>query len=304
MKGAARLIIFFSLSFMLILCCAASMYIMLQLVEGTYTLPNPVVFLAQAAGESFLAAVPWALYITLLLTSNYASRKGINPVVSILLGLFLAVGFSMGAIAGASRLERLEGPSVKTSIPGGPGAILLTDTGLAVLPLGPHREDGPLATVSADGHLQYRKVRSIGASILGRIRFGLKEDTTPFFLESLVEDADRCAAGLAGTYAKGLPLLAIQLCAQAFLLLSFWFVLDITTWPMANLFMGSLIFRGILSFASLANSTQAEPIIRGFMPVPLDGALLGPIVLLALGAAVYLYSAVHALARGWREKHA
>jgi hypothetical protein len=291
---------------MLILCGAASMYFMLQLVEGTYTLPNPTISLAQAAGESFLSAVPWALYIALLLTSSYAFRRSIAPGILIFLGIILALGFSLGAILGASRLEQMAGigPSIRTSIPGGPGAILQTDGGLALLPLGPHQEEGPLVTASADGSLEYKKTRRIGGSILGRIRFGLKENSVPFFLSALVQDVDRCSEGLAAAYSKGLSVLAVQLCAQAFLLLSFWFILDITAWPMANLFLGSLIFRGILSFAALVNSTEAEGIIGGFMPLPLDGALLGPLVLFAMGAAVYLYSAVHALARGWSKKHA
>jgi hypothetical protein len=81
------------------------------------------------------------------------------------------------------------------------------------------------------------------------------------------------------------------------LLSSLRFVLDLSSWPLANLFCGALVFRGILAFQTFIDSRSVQTFIIAFFDNRIDGALLSPIIFAGLGLLTLLYTFLVGVAR-------
>jgi hypothetical protein len=68
------------------------------------------------------------------------------------------------------------------------------------------------------------------------------------------------------------------------------YVVKFSVWPLANLFLAALVFRGVLSFNTFITSPSMLEIIDSFLNniVPISAAL--PLFFLLIGGLVNLYS--------------
>ncbi len=89
----------------------------------------------------------------------------------------------------------------------------------------------------------------------------------------------------------------------SFFLASFQFVFRLTAWPLANLFLGALIFRFLVFFEQAIYSEEATQFIgvlsQGFLPE----SMVTPAALVALGILLNIYSLLLYLAQDRRSSH-
>jgi hypothetical protein len=98
--------------------------------------------------------------------------------------------------------------------------------------------------------------------------------------------------------AGGLIPFAIYVGALIFFLVSLRFVMDLSSWPLANLFSGAVVFRGILAFQTFLDSPIIQDFLLAFVDGRIEGSFLSPAIFAGLGVLILLYTFLVNLARG------
>jgi hypothetical protein len=245
---------------------------------------------------NFIAAgwvsLPIGLYGALLFSLSYASRRQIPALIRCLVLFILALGFTGGISLGLSRLPDSIAPGQGKGLEtlGKPG-LLLSEADTVIVLLGdPARKDGPRVVSIPGRPLIYQEVpRGPGDTILGLppIRFN-RDDL--FLFEGLFIDMTLTAEQFRTRLREGLVPFAAYTGALIFLLVSLDFVLNLSSWPLANLFLGAVAFRGILAFEAFLNSREIQGGIHAFFKNRLPELLISPMVFAAIGLLLILYN--------------
>jgi hypothetical protein len=177
---------------------------------------------------------------------------------------------------------------------GEPGLILTnaqrSSNMVMVLLRGPAEPGGPRVAVIPGQRLLYQaEPAGPGNTVLSLppIPFG---DDTPWFLKSMTIDLRLSAEQLEGRFKAGLlPFLAYS-GALILLLSSLGGVLKLSAWPLANLFLGCLAFRGILALETFFNSPETQDIFESFLENRLPLSFAVPLIFCALGILAHIYS--------------
>jgi hypothetical protein len=80
------------------------------------------------------------------------------------------------------------------------------------------------------------------------------------------------------------------------------FLFGLSSWPLANLFLGAIAFRGVLSLEIFLITPETEAIIRSFLSNRVQDFLIPPLVFLGLSALILLYTFLAFLARRGKEE--
>ena len=81
------------------------------------------------------------------------------------------------------------------------------------------------------------------------------------------------------------------------LLASMHFIFGLSHWPLANIFLGALVFRGLLALEVFLNSREINNLIGSFLGEGIPPVMITPIVLGAIGILSMLYSILAHMAR-------
>jgi hypothetical protein len=260
---------------------------------------------SEAFLPKFIAAggvsLPVALYGALLFSLSYAFRGRIPAMLARLVLFILALGLTLGISLGLSRFPDISSPGEGPNLPtlGRPGLLLAEGDTVMVLLEAPTVRDGS-RMVSIPGHpLIYQEVPlGAGNTILSLPPVFFVRDTA-LFLENLFIDISLSAGQLHTRLEEGLVSFAAYTGALVFLLLSLGFVLNLSAWPMANLFLGALAFRGILALDGFLNSREIQGFIGAFLGNRLPGFLVSPLVFAGMGVLFILYNLLSFFAWGW-----
>jgi hypothetical protein len=122
------------------------------------------------------------------------------------------------------------------------------------------------------------------------------------FIQGLLIDSTLVAGELETRLNQGLLPFAFYAGAIILLLSSLHFVLNLSVWPLANLFCGVLVFRGFLAFQTFVDSQSVQALILAFFDNRIDGALLSPIIFAGLALLILLYTLLANLAWGGRRR--
>jgi hypothetical protein len=302
MKNVARLVLFFTSC--LIAAFAVSTFIrFLHIrIDEIRSLPP----LESRIGEELLSAVRWALpislYISLLFSLSYTVRRRIFAPVAMLCLFILGSAACLGLIAGAEGFSRLAAYLAPPESLGNPGLILTQADNAIVLVQDPGEIWG-VRVVSIPGQpLIYQEVprglnnRPISLPPIP-FRTGTAWGLQSFFIDfSLVSRhlVDRFT--LAPPLGGALPFM-IYVCALVFFLVSLRIVLDLSNWPLANLFLGALAFRGIVVMETFLNSREVQDILNSFLGDLIPPGCASPLIFVFLGLLISLYTFLHYLAR-------
>jgi hypothetical protein len=306
-KNIARLVLFFSLTFAaLFIFSAAPRYLHLWM-GGVRLLPAR----PQMALPEFIAAARWALsltvYFSLLFGLSYAARLNTGPfgagkrrlsAPSAMLCLFiLALAFSTGITLGLDRLGAMV-PAPGLSRPlGGPGLLLTQgDTTIALL-RGPAESQGSRVVAMPGRSLVYQE-QPLGPNntvlSLPPVPF---RDEAPWFLRSLAIDFSLTGRRFVARLEEGLVSFLISAGALIFLLVSLGFILKVSNWPLANLSLGCLAFRGILAAETFLNSPEIQDLFAEFLENRLPLSYTVPLIFSVFGVMINLYTFLVFLAR-------
>jgi hypothetical protein len=299
-RKIARLVVFFSLSFASLLLVSTGMRFLAIRLEWVKSLSSqPLSTLAV-----LIAAARWAmsfgLYGGVLLSLSYAARERIFAPAAAVCITLLALGFACGIGQGLESWENVPSAGVPTRPLGGPGLILggseRPSSTAIVLVRGP-AEPGGARVVAVPGRpMQYHAVFA-GKDPLDGLPPAPFGDGSPWFLRSLAIDLRLNAENLQRLAGEGLAAFLEYAGALIFLLCSLSFVFKLSAWPLANLFLGCLAFRGILALETFFNSPEMQDVFDSFLQgrLPLTHAV--PLIFCGVGLLACLYSVLVYLAR-------
>ncbi|MCL2879323.1 MAG: hypothetical protein FWF29_03675 [Treponema sp.] len=292
MKKLARLILFFSFSFIILLIAGTGLRFLVLKVQWIRYLP--------AADESpltlLVSSAHWALSLALfgaILTSlSYTARLKIFAPAAFAGIVILSLVFSFGVSLGLERWSLVPAGHSGAVIPGGAGVIASQGTTSVVLLNGPQDPRGPLVISIADRPLLYRP-QAAGPNntslVIPPLPLG---SDSPWFLKSIAIDLRLNAEQFQSSFAEGAVPFIIYAGALIFFLASLGFLFKLSVWPLANLCVGALVFRLILSFETFINSPEMHDTFASFTGNYIRDSLVVPLIFCVFGVLVIIYSAL------------
>lgn len=289
-KNFVKLILLFSLSFVIIFLVSTGFRFLSLHINWVKTLPpRPETSLVLV-----IAAAKWALTLALfssiLFSLSYTARRSYNVLMSVIIIMSLSVLLCFGVFTLLKNLESVP-PSQTAAIRLGSNGLMLSNSlnrneTSVILLKGNTESLGPRVTSISGQPLIFQE--TAGANFyLPPVPFG---DDTPWFLKSLAIDIRLNSEILQNKFNEGLYPFLIFAGSLIFLLSSLGYIIKISAWPLVNLFLGILIFRGILALETFIYTPEMLEIINSFLKNVAPESLALPLIFLAAGALIHLYS--------------
>jgi hypothetical protein len=292
-KNIVRLVLFFSL-------CFAAVFLSAVLIRYLHIRIDAVRFLSSGPEDTLTelrSAVQWALPVTvyfgLLFSLSYSVRRSIPFILSMIILVTLMGALSTGISLGTGGLARVSFPQKSPKVLGYPGLILTQGDNRIILLRGP-AELGGSRVVSLPGQpLIYQEIPT------GPNNTILSLPPVPFkasmdeVLQSLIIDFSLTGREFARRLSNGLDSFLIYAISLIFLLVSLRFILNLSRWPLANLFLGALAFRGILSLETFLNSEQAHDFLASFLGDRVSPSYITPLAFCILAVLICLYTGLN-----------
>ncbi|MDR2314375.1 MAG: hypothetical protein LBE02_07550 [Spirochaetaceae bacterium] len=303
MKNIAKLVLFFSLSFMALFFLAGFLDLLQKWTDAALIFPPP------GRGTGFFPgnlvtrmALPAAFYGSILLGLNYSTRRRMAYPAAFAVIFVCALGLSAAAFTGLESLQRLGG--LRITMEQAPAKMVepgfIFTTGSSIIPGPPDKliflED-PYKTGAARAVSRGSFFYQGNGPAIYPVRLPFPEEKSRF-LGSITEDFLRSAQYLAAWFETGLLPYGVYAGSLALFLLSLGCLVNISYWSLANLFLGILAFRGALMLDAFLNQPHIHELLSSFAQNIVHESLVNPIIFSALGALILLYSALVYLARG------
>jgi hypothetical protein len=289
-KNFAKLVLLFSLSFIIIFLVTTGFRFLALKVEWAKILPAK----PETSLTLILTAAHWALSLTLfssiLFTFNYAARKSFFAPMAIASIVGLSLCFAFGATLALDKWEAVP-PATSAGIHMGDRGLVLSNSinrneTAVVLLNGTFEPLGPRVVAVPEQSMLYYESAGEGFD-LPPVPFG---DDTPWFLKSVSIDIRLNAEMFQKLYTQGIFPFFIYAGSLVFILCALGYMIRFSAWPLANLFIGILAFRGVLACATFFNTPEAQEIMSSFLKDSIPVSLAVPLIFIAVGFLVCLYS--------------
>jgi hypothetical protein len=297
MNNIARLALFFTVFLIIGFALAGACEYLRLAVDAATTIPaGPPVKLGQFMG-ALRGIFPLILYGSILMGLSYSARRFIAPFAAILSVFILAGGAALGLSLGlrnlqAGSLDLPLRPAGETRTLGSPG-LILPQWDVVVTLLGDPGKSESSRVISIPGRPLIHQAKPSGPN-----------QAVPLFrnggsalMRGLLVDSALAAEQLENRLNGGLLPFALYGGAIILLLSSLRFVLDLSSWPLANLFCGALVFRGILALQTFIDSRIVQDFIIAFFDHRIGGSIISPVIFAGLALLILLYTFLVNLAR-------
>ncbi|MCL2243354.1 MAG: hypothetical protein FWC03_02670 [Treponema sp.] len=291
MRNLARLALFFSLSFVLVFLAATGFRYLTLRVDWIRVLPQkPETFLTILINAAHWA-LSLAMYLSVVITLCYAARNRCFAPVTVLCMMILSIGFNFGVSFALYHWRHVPPAQITGRQLGESGLILsnsINRNETAVILLnGSAQPLGPRVTAMPDRPLFFQESTANAQINFPPIPF---TDNSPWYIKNLAIDVRLNAQQLEQRFNEGITPYLIYAGSLVFLLCSLGFILEFSVWPLANLFLGILAFRGILAAAGFFNSPEMQELFSTFLKNMIPSSLVVPIIFAVLGLMVHLYT--------------
>jgi hypothetical protein len=289
-RKLARLTIFFSLIFIIAFVVVTGIRFLSLRVDWAKNLPPK----PETSLTLLITAAHWALsmalFCSIIVAMNYSVRKGFFAPMSLICVMSLSFLFSFGI---STVLEQWKSvvPSKSPGITLGGKGLILSNTlnknvTAVVLLNGAVDPLGPRVVAIPNQPMAFQRAASADFD-LPPIPFG---DDTPWFLKNIEIDIRLNAEMFQRKFSQGFLSYLFYVGALIYLLCSLGYVIKFSAWPLANLFLSILAFRGILALNTFFNSQEMQMITASFLEnkIPVVNAL--PFIFLGFGTLINLYS--------------
>jgi len=235
-------------------------------------------------------ALSMALFCSIIIALNYSVRKKFFALMSLICVMSLSFLFSYGITLGLEQWKSVVPAKSPGITLGGKGLILsntLNKNETAVVLLNGAADPlGPRVVAVPNQPLAYQRTASANFD-LPPIPFG---DDTPWFLKDLEIDIRLNAEMFLSKFSQGFFPYLFYVGSLIYLLCSLGYVIKFSVWPLANLFLSILAFRGILALNTFLNSQEMQMITASFLDNKIPVVYALPFVFLGFGTLVNLYS--------------
>ena len=236
-------------------------------------------------------ALSLSLFCSIIISLNYSVRKKNIAPISIIFVMSMSFLFCFGISTALEHWKFV--PPAKSSPAislGGKGVILSNtlnrnETAIVLLngtvdPLGPRVISIP------DQPLTYSRVGSPEVD-LPHVPFG---DDTPWFLRDIDIDVRLNAEMFQRKFSEGIYSYLLYVGSLIYLLCSLGYAIKFSVWPLANLFLTTLAFRGILALNTFFNTQEMQQVTASFLENRLPVVRALPYAFLAFGTLVNIFS--------------
>ncbi|MCL2070161.1 MAG: hypothetical protein FWH19_04155 [Treponema sp.] len=302
MKNFAKLVLFVSFCFAFLFLISVLIRFLDSWIDFVRFIPLGEIIGAEVA-EAAWNALPSAIYLSVLLCLSYTARRGIAIPLSMGCIIALCFAFTSAASLGIERTASIS-PLFKPASPivTGPGLILSQRNNTMILLRESSDLTGPRVVSIPDQPLIYQE-QPIGPNntilSLPALPFSVE---TPWFIQSLSIDLSLCAWQLKSRFQEGFIYFAAYALGLILLLGSLRFLLELSLWPLANLFLGALVFRLILSLEVFLNSREINTLLSHYLGELVPSLLITPLAFGSAGVLLILFTLLGRLARIGRKK--
>ena len=302
MKNLAKLTLFFSLCFIIFFLAGILLRLLSSWVEVVRLIPLDV-RPGEDTTETAWKALPAALYLSILLTLSYSARRKMPIPLSVIGILILGCIFSLGVSMGITRSGAMKlALKPVTPIQGGPGLILSRQDNAVILLKGSGDFQGPRVVSIPGRPLIYQNLPVGPNNTILNLPVLTFIDNTPWFVRSLTIDFTLCAKELKSRLGDSYISFAAYVFSLVLLLVSLRLLLELSQWALANLFLGALVFRGILALDTFLNAREINVLVGSFLSGRVPAMLITPVVFCALGILVIFYTLLARIVRPGREE--
>jgi hypothetical protein len=300
MKNIARLTLFFTISFAAAFVLAVSIRFLHIRIDVISSLSPQNSRVGEELLGAFRWALPAALYFSLLFSLSYTVRRRISAPAGMFCLFILGSAACAGLTAGADGLSRLAEYFAPSKTLGNPGLILTQADNAIVLVQDPADLWGPRIVSIPGQPLLYQELpRGPDNKPISLPPIPFRAGTA-WILESGIIDFSLASRELIRrSSAPGeiaCPFL-VYCCALVFLLVSLRFTQGLSNWPLANLFLGALVFRGILAMEVFLGAPETEEVLNTLLGDLIPPLYAAPLVFVSLGFLICLYTLLTQLAR-------
>jgi hypothetical protein len=270
-----------------------------------FSMPPLQELLAAAQG-----ALPVTIYFSTLLAISYTARRGIPIPVSIIASVLLGLGCTLLISFSINVLHRLpETPVSEPEVSLGEPGLIFSQPHRTLIFLGkPDNHQSPRVISIPDTPLIYQPnpieqhPEEDASKSMEEAGFypALVQSNMFFILNTILQDFDFAARQFKSRFQEGFITFGIYVFGLIFLLSSLRFIMDMSSWPLANLFIGILAFRGILFLARLLDSETIQRFLTSFIGDRFSSRLFSPLVFCTLGIILILYTALTHLRKSRR----
>jgi hypothetical protein len=299
MKNVARLALFFTISFAAVFILAALIHFLRVRIDVIRSMPPQNGRLGEELLAAFRWALPVSLYSSLLFSLSYTVRRRIFAPVAMLCLFILGSAICLGVTVGAEGFSRLAEYFAPSKSLGNPGLILTQADNAIVLIRDPSDPWGPRVASIPGRPLLYQELpRGPDNKPIGLPPVPFRTGTA-WILQSSIIDFSLVSGELVRRFAspEGIWPFLIYTCALVFFLVSLRFALGLSNWPLANLFLGALLFRAILTMEVFFRDPETEEILDSLLGGLIPPLYTAPLIFLFLGFLVCLYTFLSFLAR-------
>jgi len=301
MKNFAKLAIFFSILFIILFLIAIVLMFFSSWIDMASVIP-----VAPRGGEDISEAawkaIPAALYFSILLALSYVARRRMPVFPAVISMVILAFVFSVGVSLGISRTGVIRTIFKPVSpIQAKPGLIVSQGENSIILLRESSEISGPRLVSIPGKPLIYQEVPVGPNNTILPIPAITFEDDTPWFIKSIGIDFSLSARELKSRFQTNLLSFAFYAFSLILLLSSLRPVMELSQWPLANIFTGALVFRLILALETLLNTKEINLLLGSFLGKYVSSDFITPLVFCAIGVLILLYTLLTRLARAASE---
>ena len=296
MKNFAKLALFFSLSFIIIFLAATAARYLFLWVEWARNLPQKPETLLTIIIPAAHWALSLAMYASILLTLSYAARKHYFTPMIMICTMILSACFTFlisFALYYWSSVPPSQSYGLQTSdLKMGENGLILSNTinrneTAVILLRGTSEPLGPRVTAIPDRPLAYQESTANTNFSLPPVPF---EGGSPWPIISLSIDIRLSGEQLQKRFNEGYFSFFLYSGALIFFLCSLSFLVRLSVWPLANLFIGILAFRGILAAEMFLNSPEIHEIFNSLTKNILPSMMAVPVIFIGFAILVNIYS--------------
>ena len=301
MRNFARLTLFFSLSFVAFFIIAILLNFISSWIDMARLIPVDA-RTGQDVANTAWKALPAAIYLSILLGLNFSARRKMPNLFAVICIVFLGSVLCIAASIGINRIGAVK-PIFKPVSPvqAGPGLILTQSENTIVLLKDSGDIRGPRLVSIPGRPFIYQEV-PLGPNnsiiSLPALDFG---DDTPWFLKSIGIDFSISAKELQKRLNANFLSFAAYCFSLILLLSSLRVLMELSQWPLANLFIGALVFRGVLTMETFLNARGINALIGSFLNKKVPPEYFTPLIFTALGILIILYTLLTKIARKARD---
>ncbi|MDR0526070.1 MAG: hypothetical protein LBG90_09410 [Spirochaetaceae bacterium] len=311
MKNIARLILVLSICFIAVFGASliiALLQLRIDAMRTSPVLPNIRLQDIDAGAQSVL---PLTLYFALLLGISYTARKNIPVPASIACLVSLGMLFAILITLGTKTLESIPKPSSPSTAGvklGKPGLIISQPDGDGALVYlqDPGNPQSPRVLALPNAPLTYQSPGSNSSpeephhQISGFYR-DLAQSNMFFLLNEVFQDFTFAAEQFRSRFKENILLFVLYAFGLVFLLSSLRFIMDLSGWPLANLFLGILAFRGVLGLERFLDAESTLAFISSFIGDRFPSRQISSFVFCTLGIICILFTALTHLKKSRRD---